>query len=84
MAVLLDFVGLSGIHGGSLTGFHGGWVFLNQWWCGYVGGNLCGGFWLIWVFGSGCSWLASYCWVVVGGCLLLGAYIIYCNICCLL
>ena len=21
---------------------------------GYVGGDLCGGFWLIWVFGNGC------------------------------
>ena len=26
-------------------------------WCGCVGGDLCGGFWLIWIFGNGCGWL---------------------------
>ena len=37
-----------------------------QWWCGCVGGDLCGGFWLIWIFGSGCGWLFM-AWVVVLG-----------------
>ena len=46
-----------------MVGFRGFfWVlwwldFVGQWWCGYVGGDLCLGFWLIWVFGSGCGWL---------------------------
>ena len=31
---------------------------MGQRWCGCVGGDLCGGFWLIWIFGSGCSLLA--------------------------
>ena len=22
---------------------------MGQWWCGFVGGDLCGGFWLIWI-----------------------------------
>ena len=39
-----------------------GWVswwlsFVGQWWCGCVGGDLCGSFWLIWIFGCGCGWL---------------------------
>ena len=43
-----------------------GWVlwwlsFVVQWWCGCVGGDLCGGFWLIWIFGSGCGWLFMAC-----------------------
>ena len=29
--------------------------FVGQWWCGYVGYDLCGSFWLIWVFGNGCD-----------------------------
>ena len=44
---------------------------MGQWWCGFVGDDLCGGFWLIWIFGSGCgygcSWLTSCSWVVVLG-----------------
>ena len=32
--------------------------FVGQRWCGCVGGDLCSGFWLIWIFGSGCSLLA--------------------------
>ena len=34
---------------------------MGQWWCGCVGGDLCGGFWLIWIFGSGCRWLFLAC-----------------------
>ena len=47
-----------------MAGFCGfGWVlgFVGQWWYGCVGGDLCGGFWLIWVFGSDYGWL----WVIV-------------------
>ena len=40
---------------------------MGQWWYGFVGGDLCGGFWLIWIFGGGCSWLASCSSVVVLG-----------------
>ena len=31
--------------------------FVGQWWCGYIDGDLCGGFWLIWVFDGGYGWL---------------------------
>ena len=27
----------------------------------FFGGDLCGGFWLIWIFGSGCRWLLLAC-----------------------
>ena len=27
----------------------------------FFGGDLCGGFWLIWIFGSGCGWLFLAC-----------------------
>ena len=38
---------------------------MAQWWGGFVGGDLCGGFWLIWIFRGGCSWLASCSWLGV-------------------
>ena len=41
---------------------------MGQWWCGYIGGDLCGGFLLIWIFGSGCGWLFLACWLFLGGC----------------
>ena len=49
MAVWLGFM---------VAGFHGSVV---VWWCGCVGSDLCGDFWLIWVFGSGYGWLFMAC-----------------------
>ena len=46
VAVWLDFM---------VAGFRGSVVVC----C--VGGDLCGGFWLIWIFGSGYGWLFLAC-----------------------
>ena len=55
---------------------------MGQWWCGYIGGDLCGGFLLIWIFGSGCGWLflvssgCGLCHLSVCGVFLVVRYII--------